>query len=89
MSGDGRPTQPSELIYLPAGSWYPPLVAAGLAAVIASLFTWWPYGVAGAIVGLVALRGWIVGARRDFGRLPRTQRVSTAPLPPTTLGPKG
>jgi hypothetical protein len=88
MDEDGRPTQPSELIYLPAGSWAPALVAAGLAAVIASLFTWWPYGVAGAIVGLVALRAWIVDARRDFGRLPRNQRVSTAPLPPTTLRSK-
>ncbi|MGH2953514.1 MAG: hypothetical protein ACRDK9_05765 [Solirubrobacterales bacterium] len=88
MAEDGRPTQPGELVYVPQGSWYPPLVAAGLAAVIASLFTWWPYGVVGAIVALVALRGWIAESRQDFGRLPRAQRLTSMALPPTTLRPR-
>ena len=76
---------PSELVYVPQPSWYPVLIAAGIAGIFASLFTWWPYGVIGAIVALLALRGWIKESREDFGRLPRSQRTTTAPLPPTTL----
>ena len=52
---------------------------------LASLFTWWPYGVIGAAVALYALRGWIKESREDYDRLPRRQRVTTAPLPPSTL----
>ena len=61
------------------------LVAFGLAALVTSIFTWWPYGVAGAIVALFALRGWIHDARADFVRLPRKQRMSTAVLPAVPL----
>jgi hypothetical protein len=86
---DGRPTsEPTELIYLPRSSWYPALLAAGLAAVLASLFTWWPYGAIGAVVALAALAGWIRESREEFGRLPRAQRITSAPLPPTTLREK-
>ncbi len=82
---DPKPDSPPELVYMPAASWYPALVAAGLAGVVASLFIWWPYGVIGAVVALLALRGWVKESREDFGRLPRRQRTTTAPLPPTTL----
>ncbi|MGH6884819.1 MAG: hypothetical protein ACREGK_01940 [Geminicoccales bacterium] len=83
---DERPIhEPGELIYGPRPSWYPALIAAGLAAVIASLFTWWPYGAIGAVVALVALRAWIGEAREDFGRLPRTQHLTSAPIPATIL----
>jgi hypothetical protein len=80
-----RSDTPNELVYVPLPSWYPALVAAGLAGVVASLFVWWPYGVIGAIVALYALRGWVKESREDYGRLPRRQRVTTAPLPPSTL----
>jgi hypothetical protein len=73
--------EPSELIYLPEPSWKPVLIAVGLAGVVGSLFTWWPYGVVGAIVALVAAIGWIRDARGDFGRLPRRQRTATGALP--------
>lgn len=73
--------EPLELVYVPAPSWQPALIALGLAAVLASLFTWWPYGVAGGIVALFALRAWIRDARADYTRLPRHQRVATAVLP--------
>ena len=85
MSDDRRNGEPVELVYLPESSWQPVLIAFGLAAVIASLFTWWPYGVVGAIVALFALRAWIRDARRDFGRLPREQRVATAVIPAVPL----
>ena len=78
MDEDRRNGQPLELVYLPEPSWQPALIAFGLAAVIASLFTWWPYGVAGAIVALFALRAWIKDSREGFDRLPRKQRVATA-----------
>jgi uncharacterized integral membrane protein len=77
--------QPAELIYLPAPSWYPALIAFGLAAVVGSLFTWWPYGVAGALLALFALGGWIRQARRDFERLPRRQRLTATVIPAETL----
>lgn len=80
-----RAPEPSELIYLPEPSWYPALVAAGVAGAVAGLFTWWPYGAAGAIVALVAVSLWIRDVGREFGRLPRRQHVTSAPIPPTLL----
>ena len=82
---DPRPDEPTELIYLPEPSWYPALIAAGLAGVLVSIFTWWPYGVVGAIVALISIGLWIRDSRRDFARLPRRQRVSSAPIPPILL----
>lgn len=85
MSAESRNGEPVELVYVPASSWQPALIAFGLAAVLASLFTWWPYGVGGAIVALFALRSWIRDARRDYTRLPRQQRVATAVIPAVPL----
>ena len=85
MADDRRNGEPLELVYVPEPSWQPALIAFGLAAVIASLFTWWPYGVAGAIVALFALRAWIKDARADFNRLPRRQRIATAVIPAVPL----
>jgi len=80
-----RAGEPGELIYLPEPSWYPVLVAAGVAGVLVSLFTWWPYGVVGAAVALLAAGAWFRDARDSFGRLPRRQRTIAAPLPPESL----
>ena len=77
--------EPVELIYVPEPSWYPALIAFGLAAVVGSLFTWWPYGVAGALVALFALGAWIRESRRDFERLPRRQRLTSTVIPAETL----
>jgi hypothetical protein len=77
--------QPVELIYPPEPTWAPALIAFGLAAVVASLFTWWPYGLVGAIVALVALPGWIRQARQSFVRLPRRQPTTAAVIPAETL----
>ena len=74
-----------ELVYLTEPSWYPPLIAVGIAAVIASIFTWWPYGAVGAIVALVALAGWVRQARRGYEVLPREQRVTLGTIPPSPL----
>jgi hypothetical protein len=85
MADDRRNGEPTELVYLPEPSWHPALFAAGLAGVVVSLFTWWPYGAVGAVVALVALRGLIVEAREGFSRLPRRQRVATAVIPAVPL----
>jgi hypothetical protein len=85
MPEDRRNGEPLELVYVPEPSWQPALIAFGLAGVVASLFTWWPYGVVGAVVALFALRAWIRDARDDFNRLPRKQRIATAVLPAVPL----
>jgi hypothetical protein len=85
MDDDRRNGGPTELVYLPAASWQPALIAAGLAGVVASLFTWWPYGVVGAIVALCAALAWIRDSRHDYSRLPRDQRVTSAVIPAVPL----
>ena len=70
MDGDAATRRPTELVYLPESSWLPALIAAGIAGVLASLFTWWPYGVVGAVVALVGAWSWVRDSRRDFARLP-------------------
>ena len=84
-----RASEPGELIYLPEPSWQPLLVAAGLAGIFVSLFTWWPYGVVGAVVALIAASAWTREARESFGRLPRRQRMATAALPAEPLRRRG
>jgi uncharacterized RDD family membrane protein YckC len=87
MADERRNGEPpaTELVYLPEPSWQPMLIAFGLAAVIASLFTWWPYGVIGAIIALLALRSWIVDSTRNYEKLPRRQRVATSVIPAVPL----
>jgi hypothetical protein len=85
MADDRRNGEPVELIHLPEPSWGPAFLAFGLAGVLAGLWVWWPYGVAGAIVALVALASWIRASRESFNRLPRRQRVATAVIPAVPL----
>jgi hypothetical protein len=85
MPEDRRNGEPLELVYVPESSWQPALIAFGLAAVLASLFTWWPYGVIGGVVALFAAGAWIRDARQGFNRLPRHQRVATAVIPAVPL----
>jgi hypothetical protein len=83
MSIDSR--EPTELIYPPKPSWAPALFAAGLAGTIVGLFDWFPYGVIGAVVALFALRSWLRSSWLGMARLPRRQRLSTAPIPLTGI----
>ena len=78
MSGPPRPT---ERIYLSGPSWLPALPAAGVAAIVVGLFSWWPYSVAGALVALVCLVAWLRGNRGEIGEMPVSQRTDTAPIP--------
>jgi hypothetical protein len=84
--GDGRqPPQPSELVYVAAPSWLPVLTAAGLAGLLIGLFAGTPYAIAGAIVLLASLRGWVRDTRREIPRLPREQQLTSAVLPAVPL----
>jgi hypothetical protein len=75
--------EPTELVYPPRTGWQPALLAAGLAGAIAGVFTWWPYGVIGGAVALVAFVSWLRTAGRELSRLPRHQPIATAPIPLT------
>jgi hypothetical protein len=78
MSG---PPDPTELIYLPKPTVFPPLVALGLAAVVVGLYSWWPYAVAGGLIALVSLIAWLRTNRNEIARMPRHQHTDTAPIP--------
>jgi membrane protein implicated in regulation of membrane protease activity len=73
--------QATELVYVPEPSWDPALLAFGLAAVIAGLFVWWPYGAIGAVVSIAAIVRMYRATQDNVERLPRRQKVTTAVLP--------
>jgi hypothetical protein len=79
--------EPTELVYPPPPSWAPAFTAAGLAGLVAGLFTWWPYALIGAFVVLLAARSWLRGSWRELVSLPRRQRTATAPIPLTVAPP--
>jgi hypothetical protein len=83
MSDGAKGGEPTELIYAPKPSWAPALFAGGLTLLIVGLFTWYPYAVVGGVVALIALRMWVKDSIASVARLPRRQRVSTAPIPLT------
>ena len=85
MRENGRAPAPTELIYVPEPSWTPALLAFGLAGVLVGLFAGWVWIVAGAILGLLALRKWVRDIADDVRRLPRHQDPTTAPLPATPM----
>lgn len=78
---DDRTPAPSELVYVPESSWWPALAALGLGAVIAGIFVWYPYGIFGAVVALVAIVRMLRDISSDVERLPRRQKLTTAVLP--------
>lgn len=85
--------EPGELVYAPRPSWAPLFFGFGAALALCGLFAegfmvrGWVYSIIGGIVALTALRSMVRGARRDYYRLPRKQRVRGAVLPVETLSP--
>lgn len=79
---DQLPPEPSELIYTPGYSWAPAFLGLGLAGVLAGIIVWFPYGVVGAVIAIVALIAMLRNTSRQIDRLPREQRPTTAVLPP-------
>ena len=85
MSENGRAPAPTELVYVPEPSWTPIFVAAAIAFLLVGIIAGPIWVVAGAILGLLALRGWLRDVRADLARLPRRQRLTTATLPATPM----
>ncbi len=77
-----RPEPASEIVFLPEPSWKPALVAVGLLAMLAATFMGAIYAIAGLVLALAALIGWIRESRCRFAALPRRQKTVTAVLPP-------
>ena len=76
-----RVGEATELVYAPGHSWAAPFLAVGLAGVLAGIFVWYPYGVAGAVIALIAARAIVKAGHEDAERLPRAQKLTTAVLP--------
>jgi hypothetical protein len=76
-----QPPRPTEQIYVPAPTPFPPLVALGVATIIVGLYAWWPYSVAGAVILLVSLVGWVRANRDEIAAMPNRQVVDSAPIP--------
>jgi len=83
--------EPGETIYAPRPSWGPPFLALGAIGLVCGIFAGgfifspFVYAIVGAIVFLVAFRGVVSGAVRDYYRLPRRQETRGAALPIETI----
>lgn len=85
MASESSNGNAPELVYLTEPSWYPVIVAVGVAAVVGSIFTWWPYGAVGAIVAIVGLVAWARQSARGYETLPREQRLTVGAIPASPL----
>jgi hypothetical protein len=81
--------EPTELVYVPAPSWRPVLLAFGLVTLFIGLFAGWVYAVVGGIIALGAFASWTRAAGYEMGRLPRQQRITAAVLPAVPLRSTG
>ncbi len=81
MSENGTP-EATELVYVPGHTLAPAALAAGLGGVLAGITVWFPYGIVGGIVAIVALVIMLRSAAAETDRLPRRQELTTAVLPP-------
>lgn len=92
MSEHREIPEPGEMVYAAQPSWAPAFLAFGIAFAACGLFIefmlpGWCYSVIGGIVALAALRSMARGARDDYYRLPRRQRVRGAVLPVEQISP--
>jgi hypothetical protein len=93
MSPERQIPEPGELVYATRPSWAPAFFALGAALAVCGIFAGgfmvppWIFSIIGGIIILAALRSMISGARGDFYRLPRRQRVRGAVLPVETISP--
>ncbi len=87
MSEHRQIPEPGELVYTPSPSWAPAFLALGILGLVCGTFAAgfalppYIYALVGAIVALLAFRGIVRGAIRDYYRLPRKQHVRGAALP--------
>lgn len=87
MTPDREIPEPGELIHPTRPSWAPVFFAFGAALALCGLFAQgfmvrgWVYSIIGGVIALAAMRSMVAGARRDYYRLPRKQKVRGAVLP--------
>jgi hypothetical protein len=77
----GVPEQ-TELVYVPQPSWIPLFVAAGLTGVLVGLFAGIVWAIIAGVVLVIALVVWLRRVGDEISRMPRSQRPTTAVLPP-------
>lgn len=82
-----RAPEATELVYGPGHSWAPIFLAGGLAGVLAGIFVWFPYGVIGGVVAIVALIALLRESFAEAERLPRHQQPTRAVIPPVSQRP--
>jgi len=83
--------EPGELIYSPPSSWYPIVLAFGIALAVCGIYAegfmlrGWIYSLIAIAIVLFAFRGMVRGSIGDFFRLRRKQKACGAVLPVETL----
>jgi uncharacterized membrane protein YfcA len=93
MSEHRQIPEPGELVYVPRPSWGPAFFAFGAVGAVCGIFAGgfivppWIFSIIGVLILLAALRSMIAGARGDYYRLPRRQRVRGGVLPVETISP--
>lgn len=93
MSAERHISEPGEVVHLPRPSWAPAFFAFGAALALCGLFAQgfmfrgWVYSLIGGVIALAAFRNMVGGARRDYYRRPRRQRVRGAVLPVEQIKP--
>ncbi len=87
MSAEREISEPGELVYAAAPSWWPLIFAFSAALAVCGIFAGgfmvasYVWSIIGGVVALCALRGLIRASRRDYYRLPRRQKIRGAALP--------
>ena len=80
-----RPTEPTELIYVPNPSWAPIIVAAAVALLLAGTFMGWFLWLVGAVLLFLGVRAWFTLSGDEISRMRRSQATDTAVIPAESI----
>jgi hypothetical protein len=80
-----RPTEPTELIYVPNPSWAPIIVAAAVALLLAGTFMGWFLWLVGAVLLFLGVRAWFTLSSDEISRMRRSQATDTAVIPAESI----
>ena len=80
-----RPTEPTELIYVPNPSWSPIIVAAAIALLLAGTFMGWFLWLVGAVLLFLGVRAWWTLSGDEISRMRRSQATDTAVIPAESI----